>query len=154
MKSLSPNFIINMLKSFIVLFSGSVVFVGVFIVLALIGSGNVEDFPLKQVIIENLELLIPLGITCMITAPIYSYFLTDTKPKRLLRLFMLDILFCWLAIIITMIAFSEGAVINDIGSLLGISIYMLIAMSIFAAPIIVPATFILNKWAKKSNLQN
>ena len=134
-----------------VFFIGSILFVSIMTLFPLIRSLTVGNFPIQQVIKDNFELLIPLFIVCILISPLFGLATYRLKKRRFLYLFIIGIGSCWIAIVLVMLMWSNFKIYNnDIGLLMLLSIWALIAYSFFSLPVLIPAIFIIEKWTQQT----
>lgn len=158
-KSPIQRILSNALKSFAVLAISSLAFVLVISFFPLIGSLTMDNFPIQQVIKDNFKLLVPLLTISLFICPLFGWVSYKFKRKRLLYLFAIGIVSCWLTIILYMFILSGFAVNkSDMGLFALISIWAFVGYSFFSLPILVPAIFIIERitreeTGKKSNVQ-
>lgn len=145
------TYFINTLKSIIVLILGSFVFVSIITIFPLIGSFTTPDFPIKQVIKENFQLMIPLSIVSFIIAPLLGLATKKVKKKRMFYLLIIGLFANWIAIIAVMLFWSKFTIYQeDLLSAFIVSLFALIIYSLFSLPILIPSMLILEKWTRNN----
>ena len=143
------TYIINTVKSIIILILGSFIFVLIITIFPLLGSLTMSDFPIKQVIKENFQLMIPLSAGSFIISFILGFATQKIKKKRKLYLLIIGILACWIAIIGVMLFWTKCNINpEDLSPMFLVSIWALITYSIFFLPVLIPSILILEKWTK------
>lgn len=140
------SFISNTLKSFAVLFLGSLSFVLIITIFPLIGSVTMDDFPLVQAIKDNFKLLIPLLITSLLISPLLGWASSRTAKKRFLILFLVGLLGCWLAVISVMFMWLGFTIFT--GKFIVLSLWGSVAYSLFSLPVLVPVIIVIERWTR------
>ena len=126
------TYIINTVKAIIILILGSFVFVLIITIFPVIGSFTMSDFPIKQIIKENFQLMIPLSIGSFFISFIFGFATQKIKKKIILYLLIIGILACWLAIIGVMLFWTKYNINpEDLSPMFIVSIWALTAYSIF-----------------------
>lgn len=140
----------NTLISLSVLICGSILFIIIITIFPLIGSLTVEQFPIFQVIKDNIKLLLPLLIVSVILSPFLGWASYKIANKRFLKLLVIGLIGNWLAIILTMLTWSNFNInFIDTGSYLFLSFWGVVAYSFYSLPILVPGILIIEKWTRK-----
>lgn len=149
MKNFS-DYLANSFKGIMMLLAASLVFVIFISVFPIIGSFTTSDFPLKNVLLDNLHLLV---ILCAISIPLGFFlgFLAGMlKRKRIFWMIMLGLVFYWLMLLLVILAVSKFSLKgNDIVEILQLSVWAMLAYSMFAVPLVILAVFLLEKWTRK-----
>ncbi len=149
MSKLSQHFK-NALKGATVMVGASLVFSILLSIFPLIGSIIVSEFSLKSVLSQNFDLFlliagtgIPIGIMVGIITP-------AIKQKRLFFLTLTGLIAYWLLIIIILL-FSTGFKIStsDLGNVFLLSIWAMLAYSVFAIPVLALVIFLVERWTRK-----
>ena len=132
------------------LIAASVAFIVFISVFPAIGSLTVKAFPLKDVLIDNLKLLL---ILCVVSIPLGFFtgiLAGKLKKKRIFWMIMLSLLFYWLMIILVIIVVSKFSLsAKDFSEVIQLSVWAMLAYSMFAMPLIIMAVFLLEKWTRK-----
>jgi len=151
-KEQTKEIIRNTVKSFIILFLSSLIFVLIITVFPLMGSLTVDNFPIQQVIADNLKLLYPLLLVSILISPLLGWAGFKLIKKRVIKLLIIGTCGCWLVIIFVMIMWSgPGIFKTNPGSALFLSVWALIAYSFISIPILVPAILLIEKWTRKTS---
>lgn len=139
----------NSLKSLMVLFIGSLLFVIIITIFPLVGSLTMDNFPILEIIKDNFKLLIPLFIASLLISPLLGWGSCKFKKRRFFSLFGICIGGCWVAIVFTLFIWSDFTIDRkEFGSFMLISAWGLIAYSFIIVPILVPAIIIIEKWTR------
>lgn len=130
--------------------TASIAFVLIISVFPIIGSLITPGFELGKVLMQNLDLLIillgvgiPVGIMLGILA-------SAIKRRRLFTLILSGFIFYWLMIIV-IVLFATGFTFSssDLGILFSLSVWAMLAYSVFTLPLIMVGIFILERWTRK-----
>lgn len=128
----------------------SVAFVLFISIFPLIGSLTVSGFPLQAVMLDNLHLLILL---CVISLPLglcLGIIAGRLKRKRIFWMILLGLLFYWTCILLIILFTSKSFIIGtDFSDVLRISIWAMLAYSLFAVPFVILAVFFIERWTRK-----
>lgn len=142
-------FLRNTVKSFTVLIAASLAFVLSITIFPLIGSLTMTNFPILQVIKDNFKILIPLLIISTLISPLFGWAASKLRKKRFLYLFIIGIIGSWLAIVSVMLMWSNFTIgKNDIGSLIFISVWGLLAYCFLSLPFLIPSIILIEKWTR------
>jgi hypothetical protein len=132
------------------LLAASLVFIVFISVFPLIGSFTTSGFPLKDILLDNLHLLV---ILCAISIPLgffLGYLAGMLKRKRIFWMIILGLVFYWLMLLLVILAMSKFSLKgNDIVEILQLSIWAMLAYSMFAVPLVILSVFLLEKWTRK-----
>lgn len=143
-------YLANSFKGIMMLLAASLVFIIFISVFPLIGSFITSGFPLKDVLLDNLHLLV---ILCAISIPLGFFlgFLAGMlKRKRIFWMIILGLVFYWLMLLLVILAMSKFSLKgNDIVEILQLSVWAMLAYSMFAVPLVILAVFLLEKWTRK-----
>jgi hypothetical protein len=149
MKNFSA-YLVNSFKGIMMLLAASLVFIIFISVFPLIGLFTTSGFPLKDVLLDNLHLLV---ILCAISIPLGFFlgFLAGMlKRKRIFWMIILGLVFYWLMLLLVILAMSKFSLKgNDIVEILQLSVWAMLAYSMFAVPLVILAVFLLEKWTRK-----
>jgi hypothetical protein len=140
----------NALKGIIVMATASIAFVLIISVFPIIGSLVTPGFQLGEVLKQNFDLLIillgvgiPVGIMLGILA-------SAIKRRRLFMLILCGFIFYWLMIIgVILLATGFSFTSSDLGILFSMSVWAMLAYSVFTLPLIMLGIFILERWTRK-----
>ena len=140
----------NSFKGILILFAASFAFILFISIFPLIGSLTVSGFPLQNIMLDNLHLLI---ILCAASIPL-GFFLGiiagKLKHKRILWMILLGLVFYWLMILLLLVIFSKFSFSGqDLTDLLKLSVWAMLAYSMFAMPFIIISVFLLERWTRK-----
>ena len=148
--SKSSNNFSNAFKGVVMMATASFTFVLILSVLPMIGSLVATGFELDKILLQNLDLLIillgagiPVGIMLGILA-------SSIKRRRLFTLILSGFVFYWLVIIVAILLatrFSFSS--SDLGILFSMSIWAMLAYSVFTLPLIAFGIFVLERWTRK-----
>lgn len=140
----------NALKGISVMAVASFTFVLIISVFPIIGSLVTPGVELGKVLKQNLDLLIillgvgiPVGIMLGILA-------SAIKRRRLFTLILSGFIFYWLLIIVIILittGFSFAS--SELGILFSLSVWAMLAYSVFTLPLITLGIFILERWTRK-----
>ncbi|GAB4258929.1 MAG: hypothetical protein Kow0079_16160 [Vicingaceae bacterium] len=143
------NYLSNTLKALFLLTVAGLLMVCFIFLPPFISNFYLKDFPLRNVINDLNDLLLPLLVGILFSAPVLGLVVTYSKQKRLLKLIATLLVLTYFVVLLTMMFFAKDiALIDDWGAFLMLSIYMFIAYSFFTLPLIVLISIILNKWVK------
>ena len=139
----------NMLKSLIVLFLGSIVFVTIITIFPLIGSLTMDDFPIQQVIKDNAKLLVPLLSVSVLVSPLLGFITYKLSRKRFLFLILIGVCAYWLVIIFVMLIWSGFNLTGkDLTPFMKVSLWSFLGYGFISLPIMLPAILIIEKWTR------
>lgn len=142
----------NTLKAFVLLVSGSIVFLLVISVFPTIGSMFLNDFPLMRALKEIFLLVIPFVVVSFILSPVLGYISIKVHKNRLRNFIMSGVLSYWFALFVTMFSFSGFDMqFNTLINLLALSVWGFAAYAFFALPVVVPVFILLEKWTRNKN---
>ena len=140
----------NALKGVAVMAMASFTFVLIVSLCPVIGSLVATGFELGEMLLQNIDLLIillgvgtPVGVMIGILAP-------SIKRRRLFALVLFGFIFYWLAIIVVILlatGFSFSS--SDLGILFSMSIWAMLAYSVFTLPLITIGVFILERQTRR-----
>lgn len=140
----------NALKGVTVMAMASFIFVLIVSLFPVIGSFVATGFELGEMLLQNIDLLIillgvgtPVGVMIGILAP-------SIKRRRLFALVLFGFIFYWLAIIVVILlatGFSFSS--SDLGILFSMSIWAMLAYSVFTLPLITIGVFILERQTRR-----
>ena len=143
-------FFINGVKGILTLVGASLIFVAVITIFPLIGSLTTKGFPLGQVLLDMLHLLIILAAVNIPLGFFLGSIAGKLKQKRILYLTLLGFVFYWLIILLAILAFSKFILSMSIfANLVRLSVWAMLAYSFYAVPFIIAAVFLLEKWTRK-----
>jgi hypothetical protein len=143
------NYLSNTLKALILFTVAGLLLVCFIFLPPFISNFYLKDFPLSNVINHLKDLLPPLLIGILFSAPVLGLVVTFSKQKRLLKLIATLLILTYFVVLLTMFFFAKDiTLIDDWGAFLMLSIYVFIAYSFFTLPLIVLISIILNKWVK------
>ena len=130
--------------------AASVAFIAIITFFPLIGSLTVDNFPLRNVLLDNLHLLVML---CAISIP-FGFFLgfiaSILERKRIFWMIIIGLIFYWLILLLVILAMSKFSLNgNDFVEILQLSVWAMLAYSMFAVPLVILAVFLLEKWTRK-----
>jgi hypothetical protein len=138
------------LKAILILLAASAAFIILISVFPLLGSLTVENFPLSDVLLDNARLLL---ILCVLSIPLgffLGFLAGKIKSRRMFWLILLGLVSYWLIILATMMILS-GFSLSGTGfvDLIKISLWAMLAYSMFAMPFVVLAIFFIERWTRK-----
>jgi hypothetical protein len=143
-------FFINGCKGVFTLVCASLIFVAVITIFPVIGSFTTKGFPLGQVMLDQLHLLLILAAVNIPLGFFLGSIAGKLKQKRILILSLLGFVFYWLIIILIILAFSKFTVSMSIfANLIRLSVWAMLAYSFYAVPFIMAAVFLLEKWTRR-----
>ena len=132
------------------LMAASFVFVTFISFFPIIGSFTTSGFPLKDVLLDNLHLLVILCATSIPLGFFLGFLAGMLKRKRIFWMIMLGLVFYWLMLLLVILVMSKFSLKgNDIVEILQLSVWAMLAYSMFAVPLVILAVFLLEKWTRK-----
>ena len=141
----------NSFKAFGLLIATSIIFILIISIFPLIGMLTVKDLPIKQIILQNLSLLFPITIISILISPVLALLSIKIKKYRLVFLMITAIFSSYLAIIGSMLMFSNFAILNNPDSIMLLSFWGFAAYSVLSIPLLFPAMFLFEKWTRKKD---
>ena len=149
MKNISL-FLSNSFKGMLMLLAASLAFVLFISVFPLIGSFTTSGFPLGNVMLNNLHLLI---ILCLVSVPLgffLGFIAGKLKKKRIFWMILLGLVLYWLIIMLVIMLMSKFSFSgSDFSYILQLSVWAMLAYSMFAMPLVILSVFFLEKWTRK-----
>lgn len=143
-------FFINGFKGIFTLVCAALIFVAVITIFPIIGSFTTKGFPLTQVLLDQLHLLLILAAVNIPLGFFLGSIAGKLKQKRILILSLLGFVFYWLIILLVILAFSKSTLsMNLFASLVRLSVWAMLAYSFYAVPFIIAAVFLLEKWTRR-----
>ncbi len=143
-------FFINGYKGIFTLVCASLIFVAALTVFPIIGSLTIKGFPLSQVLLDQIHLLLILAAVNIPLGFFLGSIAGKLKQKRILFLSLLGFVFYWLIILLVILIFSKSNFsLNLFSSLIRLSVWAMLAYSFYAVPFIMAAVFLLEKWTRR-----
>lgn len=149
MSKLTKHFT-NALKGAVIMVSASFIFVLLLTIFPLVGGLATPDLQLKTILLQHLDLFlliagagIPLGVMIGILAP-------AIKQKRLFLLTLIGLVSYWLIIIVILLVATGFKIsLAELGNIFLLSLWAMLAYSVFAIPILALVIFILERWTRR-----
>ena len=130
--------------------AASVAFILFISIFPLIGSLTTSGFPLGNVMRDNFHLLV---ILCLVSIPLgffLGFLAGKLKRKRIFWMVILGLAFYWLMILLLIMIMSKFSFSGrDFVEILQLSVWAMLAYSMFAVPLVILAVFFLERWTRK-----
>jgi len=141
----------NSFKVFGLLIATAIIFILIISIFPLLGMLTVKNLPIKQILLQNLSFLFPITVISILISPVLAYLSLKIKKYRLVFLIIIAIFGSYLAIIGSMLMFSNFTILNNPDSIMLLSFWGFAVYSVLSIPLLFPAIFLFEKWTRQKD---